>query len=93
MMMSRVGGRNEGQNKLEERRRGKGWEGSRKKLRRKYEVSSVKGLSRRDIGIRSRSGTETEEDPRKMVKPISHGRPGTEASLEAAVKPLKKTIG
>ena len=62
-------------------------------MRRKYEVSSVKGLSRRDIGIRSRSGTETEEDPRKMVKPISHGRPGTEASLEAAVKPLNKTIG
>ena len=39
MMMSRVGGRNEGRNKLEERSRGKGWEGSRKKLRRKVNVA------------------------------------------------------
>ena len=92
-MVSGRGRRTERRNKLKKGRGGERGQGSRKKLRRKYEVSSVKGLSRRDIGIRSRSGTETEEDPRKMVKPISHGRPGTEASLEAAVKPLNKTIG
>ena len=78
---------------MEEWRRRKGGEGSREKLRRKSEVSAVKCLSRREIGIRSRSGTETEENPGKMVKPISSGCPSTEGGLEAAVKGLNKTIG
>ena len=78
---------------MEEWRRRKGGEGSREKLRRKSEVSAVKCLSRREIGIRSRSVTETEENPGKMVKPISSGCPSTEGGLEAVVKALNKTVG
>ena len=65
MMVIGSGKRNE--------RRGKRGQGSRKKLRRKCEVSSVDCLSRREVGIRSKSGTETEKDPGKVVKPVSSG--------------------
>ena len=84
-MVSGSGKRNE--------RRGKRGQGSRKKLRRKCEVSSVDCLSRREVGIRSKSGTETEKDPGKVVKPVSSGRPGTEGGLEAVMKALNKTVG
>ena len=77
---------------MEEGRRGKGWEGSRKKLRRKCEISSIDCLSRGKVGICGRSYTETEKDPGKVVKPVSSGRPGTEGGLEAAMKAFNEAI-
>ena len=52
------------------RKRGRGQERVSKKLRRKGELHTIDSLSRREIGIFSRSGMETEEDPGKMVKPV-----------------------
>ena len=92
-MVSGRGRRNERRNKLEKGRREKRGRGSRNKLRKKCEVSSVDCLSRREVGICSRSGTETDKDPGKVVKPIRSGRPGTEGGCEAVVKTLNKTVG
>ena len=91
--MSGRGRRNERRNKLKKGRGGERGQGSRKKLRRKCEISSIDCLSRGKVGICGRSGTETEKDPGKVVKPVSSGRPGTEGGLEAVMKALNKTVG
>ena len=70
MMMSRGGWEKGGLSEKVGRKRGRGLERVSKKLRRKGELCTIDSLSRREIGIFSRSSTETEEDPGKMVEPV-----------------------
>ena len=70
MMVSRRGGKKGSLREKGRRKRGRGLERVSKKLRRKGELHTIDSLSRREIGIFCRSGTETEEDPGKMVKPV-----------------------
>ena len=70
VMISRGGWKKGGLSEKVGRKRGRGLERVSKKLRRKGELHTIDSLSRREIGIFCRSGTETEEDPGKMVKPV-----------------------
>ena len=62
-------------------------------LSRESKRSTVQLLSRRDVGGFSRRGAETEEDPGKMVEPVSGGAAGPEGSFQPAVKSFHEAVG
>ena len=62
-------------------------------MRGENKIGAIHNLGWRDVGVFSRSSTETEKDPGKMVEPIGGGSAGTEGVFEMAVEVLHQTIG
>ena len=57
-------------------------------LSRKSQQSIIEMVRQGIIGVLSRSAPETEQNPGKMIIPLSMGSPSMESSLEAAMKYL-----
>ena len=56
-------------------------------------ISTLEGLGWGNVGSSSRSGTDAEEDPREMVKPVSSRRTSSKSIFEAEVKTFDESIG
>ena len=65
----------------------------REELGGKGKISTIEGLGWGNVGGSSRGGTDAEEDPREMVKPVSRRRTSPKSILEAAVKTFNQPIG
>ena len=61
-------------------------------MRRKGKVGAIEGLGRRDVRGRGWGGAEAEEDPGKMVVPVSASGAGRECIFKAAVETFHKAI-
>lgn len=61
-------------------------------MRRKGKVGAIEGLGRRDVRGRGWGGAEAEEDPGKVVVPVSAGGAGPECIFKAAVETFHKAI-
>ena len=59
----------------------------------KGKISTIEGLGWGNVGSSIRSGTNAEEDPREMVKPVSSRRTSSKSIFEAAVKTYDESIG
>ena len=69
------------------------WLGVREELGGKGKISTIEGLGLGNVGGSSRGGTDAEEDPREMVKPVSRHCTSPKSILEAAVKMFNQPIG
>ena len=65
----------------------------REELGGKGKISTIEGLGWGNVGGSSRGGTDAEEDPREMVKPVSRRRTSPKSILEAEVKTFNQPIG
>ena len=57
----------------------------REELGGKGKISTIEGLGWGNVGGSSRGGTDAEEDPREMVKPVSCHRTSPKSIFEAAM--------
>ena len=82
--------------RLGEESRWKGKKGMRRSsetLSGEGEVSAINCLGWGKIGVLSWSSAKTEEDPGKVIKPVSIGSTGMEGGFQAVVKTLNQTVG
>ena len=69
------------------------WLVFREELGGKGKISTIEGVGWGNVGGSSRGGTNAEEDPREMVKPVSRRCTSPKSILEAAVKMFNQPIG
>ena len=69
------------------------WLVFREELGGKGKISTIEGVGWGNVGGSSRGGTNAEEDPREMVKPVSRHCTSPKSILEAAVKMFNQPIG